>query len=48
MRENLLQQKEDCENAILALMKDQSSDHFFVRGVLENLIAKIEQRLEQS
>lgn len=48
MRENLLAQKEECENAILTLMRDESKEYLFVRGVLEQLITKIESRLEQS
>lgn len=39
-------QKAECEAAILTLIRDDSQDYFFVRGVLENLIAKIERQLE--
>jgi len=46
MEENLLAQKRECEDAILVLMRDESKEYLFVRSVLENLIAKIEQRLE--
>lgn len=46
-KQKLLLQKVECEDAILALMKDnRGGDYFFVRGVLENLINKIEDRIE--
>jgi hypothetical protein len=44
----LLLQKIECEDAILALMKDKrGNDYLFVRSVLEKLISKIDTRLEE-
>ena len=48
MMSSLEVQKKACEDAILTLMRDENSDHWYVRGVLENLITKIDERLEQS
>jgi hypothetical protein len=45
MKESLEMQKKDCEAAILDLMKS-GNEHLYIRGVLERLIEKIEQRLE--
>lgn len=43
----LLLQKTECEDAILCLMKDsRGGNYWFVRGVIENLIDKIDNRIE--
>lgn len=40
-------QKIECEDAILCLMKDgRGNDYFFVRGILERIIEKIDSRLQ--
>lgn len=40
-------QRIECEDAILCLMKDgRGNDYFFVRGVLEKLIFKIESKVK--
>jgi hypothetical protein len=42
-------QKIECEDAILALLKDnRGNSYWFVRGVLEKLIFKIEARLKEA
>lgn len=45
-KEQLILQKSECERAILNLMCSETGDYLFVRGVLEKLIFKIEDRLE--